>query len=169
VNSSAKLTSTLPSAEAERGLSRCFARTHLSEKGISRYTCAAVATWSPVVHWKEILVIIAMTVCSLMLNGPGLRSIEEPPSQRGSCKVCRGKAQAMKRPKGYARSLVWFANVGRSRKFPHVSLTYSPARGSNTGPGPRREKNVLIVAPATAKKRPMKSDRTVKAVCGGKR
>jgi hypothetical protein len=81
VNSSAKLTSTLSSAEAERGLSRCFARTHLSEKGISRYTCAAVATWSPVVHWKEILVIIAMTVCSLMLNGPGLRSIEEPPSQ----------------------------------------------------------------------------------------
>jgi hypothetical protein len=83
--------------------------------------------------------------------------------------VCRGKAQAMKRPKGYARSLVWVANVGRSRKFPHVSLTYSPARGSNTGPGPRREKNVLIVAPATAKKRPMKRDRTVKAVCGGKR
>jgi hypothetical protein len=105
-----------------------------------------------------------MTACSLMLKGPGFRSIEEPPSQRGSCRIRRGRPQAMRRPKGYATSLVWVPDVSLKGRIIKIDFTYSPARGSNVGPGPRREKNVLIAAPAIAKKRPMTIDRMVKAM-----
>lgn len=69
----------------------------------------------------------------------------------------------MKRPKGYAMSLI-AASLSLSCRILKVNFTYSPARGSNKGPGPRKEKNVLIDAPATAKNRPMTRDRIVKAI-----
>lgn len=44
---------------------------------------------------------MTMTVCSLMLNGPGLRLISHPPSQRGTVHDRIGTIQAKNLPNGY--------------------------------------------------------------------
>lgn len=78
---------------------------YLSEKGSSSQTSAAVATCRPVIQRYEILAIMAMTVCSLILKGLGLRSISSDPSHRGKRTIYNGSAHARKRPTGYAAIL----------------------------------------------------------------
>ena len=77
----------------------------LSEYSPSRYTCAAVAKCSPDMVTNDTFAIIAITVCSLMLNGPGFKSNSMPPSHPGKRITYMGKAHAIRRPTGYAISL----------------------------------------------------------------
>ena len=115
------------SASVERSPREMLNFADLSENGSSSQTCAAVATCNPVIHTKETFVMIAITVCSLMLKGPGLRSISNPPSQRGRRKVYSGSAHAIKRPIGYATILLrGFSAVRFSRKRCLRGLTARP-------------------------------------------